>query len=698
MSDSLRSTVDGAGASSVDGAVTIAASHGRGGGGSKGPHATTTRLALVQLRPQKARVEANLRSVGSIISEELAGSFDIALFPETVLSGYFLEGGVERVALSVDELVQRMEPPPPEAPDVVVGFFERFEHRVHNSAAYLQPAGASWSAVHVHRKVFLPTYGLFDEGRFVEAGRSVEAFDTRFGRMGILICEDMWHSLPAGILAVGGARAILVPSASPVRGLGAESNGRPANLRHWDELGRAAAREHGVYVAVGQLTGSEGGKLFAGGSTAFGPDGSPTSSAPLWEDGVTPALLDWETLDRARAESPLLGDLVQALPYLGRSLVRAAGREVRSGSGARLSAGTTDLLAPETSGEIEPSLLPPDVSDEIEPSPLPPGVSREVEPSLLPPGVSGEIEPGRFPPSASGKIEPSRSPSRRISRPQPPQTRDALKRDLRLDLPLVERTLVEFLRDEMRRRRGFDKAVVGVSGGVDSAVTLYLAVRALGAENVHALRLPYRTSSPESLAHARLVTEACGASERTIDISGAVDDYAQNHEREISPLRLGNVMARFRAVVIFDQSAKLDALPLGTGNKSERLLGYFTWHADDSPPLNPLGDLYKTQVWDLARHLGVPEAVVDKPASADLIVGVDDEDELGVSYHEADPILHGLISGWREGDLVDAGFPAAAVGIAAERLRTSHYKRSLPAVAVVSSTAIGESYLRPVDY
>ena len=273
-----------------------------------------------------------------------------------------------------------------------------------------------------------------------------------------------------------------------------------------------------------------------------------------------------------------------------------------------------------------------------------------------------------------------------------------LREQLELDLPLVERTLVEFIRDEVVRRRGFRRVVVGVSGGVDSAVALFLACKALGPENVHALRLPYKSSSPESLIHARLVTQACGAQERTMEISGAVDAYVREHEPDLSPLRRGNVMARVRAVVIFDQSAKLDALPLGTGNKSERLLGYFTWHADDSPPLNPLGDLYKTQVWKLAGHLGVPHAVVTKPASADLVRGVNDEDELGVSYHHADPILHGLLSGYRQGDLAEAGVPATAVDTVARRLRTTHWKRELPAVAIVSSTAIGESYLRPVDY
>ena len=177
-------------------------------------------------------------------------------------------------------------------------------------------------------------------------------------------------------------------------------------------------------------------------------------------------------------------------------------------------------------------------------------------------------------------------------------------------------------------------------------MSLFLAVRALGPENVRGFRLPYATSSQESLDHAALVLEASGAEGRTIEITEAVDAYVQKHEPDLSPLRRGNLAARLRSVILFDQSAKLGALPLGTGNKSERLLGYYTWHADDSPPINPLGDLFKTQVWDLARHLGVPDLIIDKPASADLVRGVHDEDELGISYHRADRLLHWLPNGY----------------------------------------------------
>ena len=157
-------------------------------------------------------------------------------------------------------------------------------------------------------------------------------------------------------------------------------------------------------------------------------------------------------------------------------------------------------------------------------------------------------------------------------------------------------------------------------------------------------------------------------------------------------------MARTRMIALFDQSAELNALPLGTGNKTERLLGYFTWHADDSPSVNPLGDLFKTQVWQLARHVGVPESIVSKPATADLIAGQTDEGDLGISYEKADRILNWLIQGVPEAGVVDRGFEAGEVALVNKRLQTTHWKRRLPTVAMLSQTAIGEYYLRPVDY
>jgi NAD+ synthetase len=209
--------------------------------------------------------------------------------------------------------------------------------------------------------------------------------------------------------------------------------------------------------------------------------------------------------------------------------------------------------------------------------------------------------------------------------------------------------------------------------------------------------MPYRTSSRESLDHAQMVIDQLGIRSTTIDISPAVDAYAST-DPDIDGRRKGNIMARMRMIILFDYSQKLGMLPIGTGNKTERLFGYFTWHADDSPPVNPLGDLFKTQVWQLARALGVPSVIVDKPASADLIVGQTDEADFGISYPQADRILQFLVQGYGVKRLTAMGFPPEEVALVKQRLNSTHWKRHLPSTAMVSATAIGEFYLRPLDY
>jgi NAD+ synthetase len=262
---------------------------------------------------------------------------------------------------------------------------------------------------------------------------------------------------------------------------------------------------------------------------------------------------------------------------------------------------------------------------------------------------------------------------------------------------VTEEWLVAFLQDELIVRCNIQQAVIGLSGGVDSAVTAFLCARALGPENVHAIRMPYKTSSPGSLSDAQLVIDALGIHAHTIDISAAVDGYLQ-HEPEADARRRGNVMARVRMVVLFDQSAKYNALPIGTGNKTERLLGYFTWHADDTPPVNPIGDLYKTQVWALAAHLGVPQSLIDKAPSADLEANQTDEGDLGITYAKADAILARMLEGYSNEQLVERGFAPDDVELVRRRLDGTHWKRHLPTTAMLTNTAINEFYLRPVDY
>ena len=268
---------------------------------------------------------------------------------------------------------------------------------------------------------------------------------------------------------------------------------------------------------------------------------------------------------------------------------------------------------------------------------------------------------------------------------------------LAIDPELAARWLEAFLRDELVVRRGIGKAILGLSGGIDSALVAYLCARALGPKNVYAIRMPYASSSASSLSDAQRIVDGLGINAETIEITDAVDGYLK-HAPDADARRKGNVMARMRMLILFDQSARRNALPVGTGNKTERLMGYFTWHADDTPPVNPIGDLFKTQVWALARHLGVPNEVVDKAPSADLEANQTDEGDLGITYAKADRILNLILLGYKDEAIVARGLDPAEVQLVRRRVDSTHWKRHLPTTALVSSTAINEFYLRPVDF
>ena len=603
------------------------------------------RIAIAQVRPTKGEYAANVQRLGTVLAQvaTLEPPVDLVVFPEAATSGYFVEGGVREVAVTAGTLFRDLEQARGDATsrpiDVAVGFYEVFQNDLYNSALYATLGGKEAGIRHVHRKVFLPTYGVFDEARFVERGHDVRAFDTRWGRAALLICEDAWHSLTATLAALDGAQLIIVPSASPARGTGSgrEGAGLPESVVRWDRILRGIAEEHGVYVAYAGLVGFEGGKGFPGGSVVVGPQGDIRVRGPLFEEAVVTGDVNLDEITRARAEAPLLADLRTALPHLI--------KKMGMGEGGRGKGRTPKVKF---------------------------DAARD-----------GAKQPSPVPPPAS----PLHLVGRGAEQGDP----------LHLDVELARRWLVSFLKDEVVARRGFTKGIVGLSGGVDSSLTAFLAAEALGRENVIGVRMPYRTSRPESLEHAQLVIDKLGIQSVTIDISEAVDAYLKA-VGDADPGRKGNVMARERMIVLFDLSAKHRALPLGTGNKSERLLGYFTWHADDTPPVNPLGDLFKTQVWALARHVGVPDVIVTKPATADLIHGQTDEGDFGISYPKADHILYHLIRGLGPEEIVALGFTRAEVDLVRNRLESTHWKRKLPTVAVMSQTAIGEFYLRPVDY
>jgi NAD+ synthase (glutamine-hydrolysing) len=638
------------------------------------------RLAISQLRPHKGAYEENLCRLGAHF-REVAGWAEppnLVVAPETALTGYFLEGGVRDLAVTADRLFDDLTRQHREAKapplDLALGFYELHQNRLHNSAMYAALGGPGAGIRHVHRKVFLPTYGVFDEERFVEAGRSVQAFDTAWGRAAILICEDAWHSFTPMLAALDGAQLIIVPSASPARGPvpGEDGAGRPASLARWRRIILDIASEHGVYVVLAQLVGFEGGKAFPGGSIVATPRGELLAEGPIFEEALIPAVLDFEEITRARTDLPLLADLEMRLPHLLGSLHAARREKGRTGGRADGRAGAGGPTTGATTSEGE--------------TPRPGG------------STSGAERPQDSPSSASARPPVRLSPVRPSARPPVRLSARPSAAPPEIDPELTRRWLVEFLRDEVQRRRGFEKVVIGLSGGVDSSVVAFLAAEALGAGNVTGVRMPYRTSSPESLEHAKLVIDALGLQDRTVEITAAVDGLASAIGGGHEPGRLGNIMARARMITLFDISAAERALPLGTGNKTERLLGYFTWHADDSQPVNPIGDLFKSQVWALARHLEVPDVIVSKPASADLIQGQTDEGDFGISYPRADAILHWILLGYRTAEIVPHGFTEEEIDLVRRRLDSTHWKRKLPTVAMLSSTAIGEYYLRPVDY
>jgi len=262
---------------------------------------------------------------------------------------------------------------------------------------------------------------------------------------------------------------------------------------------------------------------------------------------------------------------------------------------------------------------------------------------------------------------------------------------LQIDTALIRKILVGFLRDEIGKF-GISRAVVNLSGGVDSALACYLAVEALGAQNVLALRLPYRTSSPESLAHAQLVIDALGMPSETIDITPMVEPLLERFP-DMSQVRKGNIMARTRMIVLYDQSAAWNGLPVGTSNKTELLLGYGTLFGDMASAVNPLGDLYKTQIRQLAAAVGVPQPIIAKPPSADLWAGQTDEGELGLTYAEVDQLLYLLVDErYSLDEAVEAGFAREYVERVWKMVRTSSFKRRLPLIAKVSTRTIGVDF------
>jgi len=267
---------------------------------------------------------------------------------------------------------------------------------------------------------------------------------------------------------------------------------------------------------------------------------------------------------------------------------------------------------------------------------------------------------------------------------------------LEINPGLVEEVLVRFLAEEVRKA-GFSRGVLGLSGGIDSSVSACLAARALGPENVTGLIMPYRTSNPESAEHAHLIARKLHINHETVDITPMIDAYFEN--RQADHIRRGNKMARERMSILYDYSSALKALVIGTSNKTELLLGYGTLHGDMASALNPVGDLYKTQLRQLARHLGVPEEIVSKHPSADLWAGQTDEEELGFSYEQVDRVLYMLVDERKRiADIIKTGFDEKFIDRIARMVRRSHFKRRLPVIAKISGRTVDRDFRYSRDW
>jgi NAD+ synthase len=269
--------------------------------------------------------------------------------------------------------------------------------------------------------------------------------------------------------------------------------------------------------------------------------------------------------------------------------------------------------------------------------------------------------------------------------------------DLSINPDLARKILTGFIKSEITRA-GFSRAVINLSGGLDSALSCVLAAEALSPENVLALRLPYRMSSPDSLEHAQLVIEQFKVRSETFEITEMVDTLITS-DPGISKTRAGNIMARARMIVLYDRTEGFKGLAVGTSNKTEILLGYTTLWGDSVAAINPIGDLYKTQVRQLARAMGIPSVIIDKPPSADLWFGQTDEGELGFTYEEVDKLLYLLVDQrYSPEECVDAGFEKTFVNRVVTRICRAQFKRMLPPIAMVSNRTVGYDFLYLRDW
>ncbi len=273
----------------------------------------------------------------------------------------------------------------------------------------------------------------------------------------------------------------------------------------------------------------------------------------------------------------------------------------------------------------------------------------------------------------------------------------AAQSELSLNTDQVRQIVVGFVRDEVHNT-GLRRGIIGLSGGVDSTLSAFLAAEALGTENVLGVIMPYRESNPQSQADAEKVVNVLGIRSEVVDISPMVDAYLSRYS-DPGRIRSGNVMARQRMIVLYDLSTREQGLVIGTSNKTETLLGYTTLYGDNACAINPLGDLYKTQVWQLAAAMGIPREIIEKPPSADLWKGQTDEGELGFTYREVDRLLYYMIDERRTPEeLEQMGFPHKFITSVRTVIRKTQFKRRPPIVAKVSHRTVNLDFRYARDW
>ena len=269
--------------------------------------------------------------------------------------------------------------------------------------------------------------------------------------------------------------------------------------------------------------------------------------------------------------------------------------------------------------------------------------------------------------------------------------------NLTINTDLAHQILTGFIKSEVTRI-GLSRAVIGLSGGIDSALSCALAVQALGKDNVLAVRMPYKASSKDSLEHAQLLIDQLGIQSKTIEITAMVEPLFKL-DSEISNMRKGNIMARERMIVLYDQSEVFKGLVIGTSNKTEILLGYSTLYGDSASAMNPIGDLYKTQVRQLSRAMNIPTPIIDKAPSADLWLGQTDEKELGFMYEDVDRLLYLIVDQrYSPQEAIEAGFDEKFVNAVTKRIQRYQYKRMQPPIAKISNRTIGYDFLYLRDW